>query len=141
MAYAQRFIQRDTKMRETNPYVAALVRKLTLEHTINSLEEMHRSLLAANEHEHSLTFNKAKLRAYYACKQKDKAKCRLAIDAYMEVAGEMLQLAMDGKIDSFGMYGAQQSYSGDNAKDENARQMAESMKNTFEFLEYFYDDM
>ena len=39
------------------------------------------------------------------------------------------------------MYGSQQSYSGDNAKDENARQMAESMKGTFEFLEYFYDDM
>ena len=141
MAYAQRFIQMDKQMRATNPGAAALAREHTLERTINALEEWHRSLLAANEHEHSLAFNKAKLQAYYACKQKDKAKCRLAIDAYMEVAGEILQLAMDGKIDSFGMYGAQQSYSGDNGKDENARQMAESMKNTFEFLEYFYDDM
>ena len=99
MALAQRFIQMDKMLRETNPDVAALAREHTLEYNISVLEELHRSLLAANQDEHSLAFNKAKLRAYYACKQKDKQKCRLAIDAFMEVAGEMLQLAMDGKID------------------------------------------
>ena len=140
MAYAQRFIQTDKMMRETNPDLAVLARERTLERTIKTLEEMHRSLLAAND-EHSLATNKAKLRAYYACKQRDKAKCRSAIDAYMEVAAEMLQLTMDGKIGSFDMYGSQQSYSGDNGKDENARQMAESMKNTAYFLEYLCDDM
>ena len=141
MAYAQRFIQMDKKMRETNPDVAALAREHMLKHLTNSLEEMHRSLLANDADEQSIALNKAKLCAYYACKQKDKAKCRLAIDAYMEVAAEMLQLIMDNKIGSFSMYGSQQSYSGDSGKDENARQMAESMKNTFECLEYFYDDM
>ena len=140
MANAQRFIEMDNMMRETNPDVAALARAHTLERASKTLEELHRSLLAANQDEHSLAFNKAKLREYYACKQKDKAKCRLAIDAYMQVAAEMLQRAMDGEI-WIVLYGPQQSYIGDIGKDENARQMAESMKNTVEMLEYFYDDM
>lgn len=140
MAYAQRFIQMVKILREVNPDVAALAQEHTLKRTINTLEGYHQSLLAANEGKHSLAFNKAKLRAYYACKQKDKAKCRLAIDAYMEFAEELLQLTMDGK-NGIEMYGLHQTYIGDIGKDENARQMAESMKNTVEMLEFFHDDM
>jgi DNA-binding GntR family transcriptional regulator len=85
MAYTQSFIAMNSIMRATNPEAAALAREHTLENTIKMLEEHHRLLLAANETEQSLAYNKAKLRAYYACKQKDKTKCRKAIDRYMEV--------------------------------------------------------
>eukprot|EP00966_Prymnesium_polylepis_P318678 7360444-Prymnesium_polylepis.2 len=85
MAYTQSFIAMNSIMRATNPEAAALAREHTLENTIKMLEEHPRLLLAANETEQSLAYNKAKLRAYYACKQKDKTKCRKAIDRYMEV--------------------------------------------------------
>jgi hypothetical protein len=141
MVHAQRFIQMDKNARAINPYAATLARRHTLECAIKTLEASHRSLLAARDNSTSLSYNKAKLRAYYACKQQDKAKCRVAIDAFKDVATELLQRVMDGKVDSLVMYGSQQSYIGSDGKDENARQMADSMKNTVEVLEYFYDNM
>jgi hypothetical protein len=141
MSHAQRFIENDRTMRAVNPGLAALARERTIQSTINFVEERHRSLLAAEiKDAKSIALNKAKLRAYYACKQKDKAECRSAIDAFMEVAGEMLQLTMDGTI-AIRLYSSHQWYDGAPGMDENARRLAESLKNTVLMLEYIYEDM
>ena len=140
MSYAQRYIAMDKMMRSADPESAALAREYTLQRTINALEVFYRLTLRATESVPSLNLGKAKLRAYYAIKQKDKLKCRAAIDAYKEVALDVLQIAMDGKLE-VDMHGLEQSYRGDAGKDENARQVAESFKNTADILEYFYDEI
>ena len=141
MSHAQRFIENDQTMRAVNPELAALARERTIQSTINFVEEWHRSLLAAEiKDAKSIALNKAKLHAYYACKHKDKSRCRLAIDAFMEAAEDVLQLTMDGTI-AIGLYSSHHWYDGAPGMDENARRMAESLKNTFEMLEYIYEDM
>ena len=141
---AQRFIETDQSARLVNPVAAALARKHMLNLVIDNLESVQRMLIAKGTKNSNFSnpYNKAKLRAYYTCKQQDKVKCRAAIDAFKELATEVLQRIMDGDEDgSFYMYGAQEAYYGDFDKDETVRQMANSMKNTVEVLEYMYNDM
>ena len=74
------------------------------------------------------------------CKGTDKVKARKAIDAFVALAHEDMQNVMNGGVTVVRLDRKGVTYSGDK-DDENARVMGDSLKNTNDGLEFFFEHM
>ena len=93
----------------------------------------------------SIAVSKAQLRVYYAFLQRDKAKCRSAIDAahqyYTEVLGDVMESSkcVIGVVDHSSDE-APLRYMGDKAS-ENARQLGEALQRKMNNFELMYANL
>ena len=94
----------------------------------------------------SIAVSKAKLRVCYAFLQRDKAKCRTAIDAarqcYTELLGEMMECSKSviGVVDLHSSDEAPLHYMGDKPS-ENARQLGEALQRKMNNFELMYANL
>ena len=150
---AEQMIALGEEMKKKDPQLAAMFCESMLTKMIESVESAYRNLRRTNKNHPSLNHLKLKLCAYYACKQKDKVKCRKAIDAFVADANELLDNAMEGTLKSnlIIIRGGQddensqhlnESYFGeaDNV-DENSRQIGATLKRSILVLNWFYANL
>ena len=116
--------------------LAALLREMKLNDIIEGLLAAYRITSKFK----SQNVEKVKLEAYLACKQKDKAKARKAIDAYRLAATDHLDEVMEEEVKEVIVVKHNDTYIGDKST-ENTRQLAETMHNTMILLEWFYNNI
>ena len=130
-------------LKQQSPELAAALMELTLDEMIATVKGSYRAMLTHGSkiHADSLRIAKLKLEAYLACKQQNKEKARTAIDAYNTAASNYLDELLFGNTDQrVVVIGSQSTYLGQPG-DENARQYADTTKNTYTMLMWFYNEL
>ena len=88
----------------------------------------------------SLDLQKQKLKVYYACKQKDKAKCQTELDSFMKKSKAFLEEVSKGGVSAIAYMNTGDVYKGEQDS-ENVRRMTESLKNAVEVLDFIVSNL
>jgi hypothetical protein len=140
MSNVQQIIKMNDVLSAIDPVYAKICRVDALQKICDLCKTSYENVLRQEPHHQSLPMMKAKLCAYLMCKGTNKVKARKAIDAFVALAHEDMQNVMNGGVTVVRLDRKGVTYNGDK-DDENARVMGDSLKNTNDALEFFFEHM
>ena len=141
MPKAQQMVEMEKALNAVHPVYAKAYRMERLQNICDLCKSSYENLLRLDPENAGLPLMKAKLGAYLMCKGTDKVKARKAIDAFVALAHEDMQNVVNGGV-TVACLGQNFTVTYGGAKDDkNARVLGDSLKNTIEGMEFFYERM
>lgn len=107
-----------------DPALAAMYLADFLDEKTTEVEAAYRSMISTEISACSLELQKQKLKVYYACKQKDKAKCRTELDIFRDKANAILMEVMEGEVTVAIDYRHKDEFYTGDQDSENVRRMS-----------------